>query len=790
MTLKKSTTAFLFFCATTALAENADSLRTVDLQEVSIVSSIKENGMMRQQPVSVSLIGQKLLNANQVVSLKGTSNLVPNLFIPDYGSRLTSAIYIRGIGSRINTPAVGLYVDNIPYVDKSAFDFNFCDIERVDVMRGPQGTLYGRNTMGGLMRVYTKNPLFYEGTDVSLGYATGDNHRRASITHYHHVSDRFAFSVGGYYEGSNGFFTNDLTGKKADKSNAGGGKLRAILKANDRLSFDLTTNYDYTDEGAYPYYYTGSLTPDEEYADAIGKMTNNRENRYRRGMFNAGMNAEYQGDGWQMNAVTAYQKINDRMFLDQDFLAKDIYTLEQKQRINTLSEEITFRTSGSDVWKSVSGANIMYQTLHTDGPVNFMEDGVSSLIEGNINSVFARLKEQNPKMPTMGIAMQKRQFEVTSNMDTPTLSAAVFHQSTVSLGDFDFTLGARLEYNDRKLEHLSGTDLKYDFSIAMSPAMKIPYNDLVASPQRTGELKDHDVQLLPKFAVQYNLPEELGNIYASVSKGYRSGGYNIQMFSDIIQGDMRSDMMVGINDVSKGMMERFVDMESMTAKQDVDIVTYKPEYSWNYELGTHLTLADHRFVFDAAVFYNRIYDQQIARFAPSGFGRMMVNAGKSESYGGELSLRWTPTRNLAIIGNYGYTHSTFLDYEDGKGNDYAGKYVPFVPKHNMNIDASYTWFLDNKDSNGGWWDIRSISVGANCTSAGRIFWTESNDVSQSFYSLFGARATAETPHLSLSLWCKNITNRKYNTFYFESASHGFEQHGKPFQMGIDLSLKF
>ena len=83
-----------------------------------------------------------------MTSIKHLTGLVPNFYMPDYGPRLTSAIYIRGIGSRINTPAVGLYVDNVPYLDKSAFDFNTYDIERIDVLRGPQSTLYGRNAMG------------------------------------------------------------------------------------------------------------------------------------------------------------------------------------------------------------------------------------------------------------------------------------------------------------------------------------------------------------------------------------------------------------------------------------------------------------------------------------------------------------------------------------------------------------------------------------------------------------------------------------------------------------------
>ncbi len=99
-------------------------------------------------------------------------------------------------------------------------------------------------------------------------------------------------------------------------------------------------------------------------------------------------------------------------------------------------------------------------------------------------------------MPTMSIALQDRQFEVSSKMDTPQFSAAAFHQSTFTAGSFDFTLGARLEYNDRRLDYLSGTNIKYDFAITMSPMVKIPYNDIVASPQREGTPQDHDLPFL------------------------------------------------------------------------------------------------------------------------------------------------------------------------------------------------------------------------------------------------------------------------------------------------------
>ena len=111
----------------TAWAEDfpKDSLKIVDIEEVVVIATPKENRKLRELPVAATVLSQDNMRANQVNSVKNLTGIVPNLFIPDYGSKLTTSIYIRGIGSRINTPSVGLYVDNIPYIDKSAFDFNY-----------------------------------------------------------------------------------------------------------------------------------------------------------------------------------------------------------------------------------------------------------------------------------------------------------------------------------------------------------------------------------------------------------------------------------------------------------------------------------------------------------------------------------------------------------------------------------------------------------------------------------------------------------------------------------------
>ena len=243
-----------------------DTLKVIDVEEIVVIAAPKENRKLRELPTAVTMLSQQDMQANQVNSIKSLTALVPNIFIPDYGSRLTSAIYIRGIGSRINTPSVGLYVDNVPYIDKSAFDFNYADLERIDVLRGPQGTLYGRNTMGGLIKVHTKSPFSYQGTDLRLGAGSYNNYN-ASVTHYHRVSDQFAFSTGGFYEYGGGFFKNTYLNKRIDKSQAAGGRFRGIYLPGENLKLDLNISYEYSHEGGYPYFYTGRVDPAEREDD-------------------------------------------------------------------------------------------------------------------------------------------------------------------------------------------------------------------------------------------------------------------------------------------------------------------------------------------------------------------------------------------------------------------------------------------------------------------------------------------------------------------------------------------
>ena len=792
--------AMALFASNYAMADKTytipeDTTKVIDIEEVVVIASPKETSKLRQLPSSVSLISQKDMQANHITSLKSASSIVPNFFMPDYGSRLTSAMYIRGIGSRINTPAVGMYVDNIPYLDKSAFDFNFYDIERIDILRGPQGTLYGRNTMGGLVKVHTRSPFSYQGTDLKLSYGSGNNHRSASLTHYHRISERFAFSAGGYYEGADGFFTNSFLNKKVDDMQAGGGRIRAIWFASDDWKFDFNVNYDYTDEGGYPYY------------NKENQIAYNRESTYRRSLLNTGLNIEHQAENFIFNAVTGFQHLNDRMHMDQDFSPSDTYTLEQKQRINSISEEITFKSKPGKAWQWTTGLFGFYQNMDVTSPVTFRKDGIG-MLNGMLGSVIPNKIEVSMGGPMMmnilpSLSITDGEMPIDGKFTTPQYNVALFHQSQFKdlfgKEGLSFTVGLRMEYEHMKMDYNSGTSLGYTVGIKgemtqMGQVIReiemMPATPLTVESRYQGEISKDYVQLLPKFALQYDFNNNKSNVYASISKGYRSGGYNYQMFSELLQSSLRNDMMRQSKDaIMAKVPQQFVGMVAdkfPTPGDNPEVksaVEYKPEYTWNYEIGTHLSLFDGKLQADLAAFYMQTYDQQLSQMAESGLGRITVNAGESESYGVEANLVASLNKNLQLNASYGYTEATFVKYNAGKDEDYSGNYVPFVPRHTMNIGGSYSFYFNNS------W-AKSLTLGANATGAGKIYWTEANNASQDFYTSLNGYISLKTQSVQIDLWGRNLTDNEYTTFYFETMGRGYEQRCKPLQVGVDVRLHF
>lgn len=779
-------------CADTVLS---DSSKVFDIDEVVVVSQPKETFRLRQQPLSSTSLGSFQMQKLNVHDLRELSQYIPNFVMPNYGSRLSSAMYIRGIGSRVNSPAVGIYQDGIPVMSKAAFNLHHYQLSRVDVLRGPQGTLYGQNSEGGLVKMYSRDPFSYEGTDVRIGYGS-KYYRNGELAHYRKISDHLALALAGFYDGQTGFFRNTHTGERADRFNEAGGKMLLKTRWNGGWNIDLLADYQYVDQNAFPY---GKLDL------TTGKAANPASTfpgTYRRNTLITGLNIGYHGKKFDFSSVTSYQYLEDRMLMDQDYLPADYMHILQEQRQNSLTEELTLKSNRpvGGFWHWTIGGFFSSEWLRTNGPVYF-DEAMTKPIGNAVQSQMyqAILKSMKSKMMGMGLpeaAAQKAAEAAIAkaggiSMDVSMEAPGIYHTPQYNLGfyhesNFDITprlkatLGLRYDYMHNQIHYESAAYMAMKANVMGQKATYTLKSVL------DGRAKDSYHQLLPKFGLSYVIDDHQSNVYATVSKGYRAGGYNIQMFSDILQSELNANRQMAMRG----------DYDVPHTDKDYEninhTIAYKPETSWNYELGTHLNLFNNALHFDLSTFYMQVRNQQLSVMAGNyGFGRMMVNAGKSHSCGIEAALRGQlADGHLDWMMNYGYTRAIFDDYVDGEGEskvDYADKKVPYVPEHTFAAMADYRFDISERG-------LRSITLGANVNAQGKIYWDNANSYSQKFYAVLGAHVDADFGIVKVSFWAKNLSNTNYNTFAVDNAATGtkqyFAQRGNPFQCGADVSLHF
>lgn len=718
----------------------ADSVHT--LGELNVVA-IKQNDVLRDEAVSATVISQKELENINAVAVKSISDVVPNFYVPDYGSRITSTMYVRGIGARMDQPAVGLNVDNVPYLNKNAYDFDVADIAAVEMLRGPQSTLFGRNTIGGLINITTLSPLRYQGWRFMAQGGNG-NDWKVSAGWYHKFNSKTATAVIGSFSYLGGFFRNKYNGKLLDKEISGGFRWKLDSKVSESVTVNNVAAASILRQGGYPYEYV-----------ATGEINYNDTCFYRRFMINDGLSLKLSHEKFDMASITSVQYLDDNMTLDQDFLPLPYFTLTQKQREISITEDLMFRGNAAEnKYHWVVGAFGFYKHLSMNAPVTFKDVGIAELIE----------KHRNDPNPTYPIVWDTREFPLNSEFTIPTGGAAVYHESVFETGRWKFTAGIRIDWEESKLNFTSRCDTGYEIMHLESDGIYSPYRHVDININDHGRLKRNYLNWLPKLSVLYSIPAAGEcNVYATVTKGYKSGGFNTQMFSDVLQQRLMGIMGIG-------------------AKYEVDdVVGYRPEYSWNYEIGSHLSFPNARINLDLSAFYIDCRDQQLTMF-PSGTttGRIMTNAGRTRSMGAEVTASWNPVNQLWLTVSYGYTNAKFVRFYDGI-NDYKGKYLPYAPQNTLFAQAEYVFTFNNKY-------IKGLSLDADLRGAGKIYWNESNSLHQNFYALLGASATLNLNKWSLQVWGKNLLNNGYYTFYFMSMGNEFLQRGRPLQIGATVRV--
>ena len=466
-----------------ATVPDSSGTKTINLNEIVVKSSRENSVMIKNMPAAISLMKSKTIEDNGLSSLKDLVGYVPNFFMPDYGSRLTSPVYIRGIGSRINSPSIGLYVDNVPYFEKSAFDFEFNDIDRIEVLRGPQGTSYGRNTMGGLIKVYTKDPSEKRDTRLSL---SGGNYGyfRSDVSHSQPLGSKSGISASAFYGKSNGYFKNEFLKSPVDEDDYYGARVKFVHHASDRTKLMFTSGYEHSKQGGYPYAQIDLKTKQ------VHPINYDFYSSYERDILSNAFVVDHSTQNLMFQSVTSHQFLQDDQNIDQDFTEKALVNVNQNTYQNSFSQEFTLKNKPGHKLSWIVGAFGFLQYIQDNVTVTYSTDA-------------ATLKKTPGELSV-------------KNYDNAIKGAAIFSETSINnlfVDGLTLTAGLRLDYEAAVQDYFYNT------------FVPLPEGGMTQKTLDDSKGKVDYSELLPKLALAYNINSNV-SAYTSVTNGYKTGGFN------------------------------------------------------------------------------------------------------------------------------------------------------------------------------------------------------------------------------------------------------------------------
>ena len=722
--------------------------------EEIVVTARKREENVQSAPVSMVALSGDAIGERSISNFKELSNLVPNFEmnggIPNGGGS-AAQLYIRGVGQDDyafpNDPGVGLYIDGVYMARSAGSDFSLLDLDRIEVLRGPQGTLYGRNTIGGAVAVYTKMPDGSLSGDVRL--ATGSYGRRE-------LDGVFFFPILG----------EELAGKIAV-----GGRERDGLGKNFHGD-DLGSQSQRTARGALSFKPNDSVQVNwladwmrQRQPGPAGSMVYFQANAATDGLINGvlapviaeelGLQPPYDtyGPAYVKSADDCghcvYSNGGNRETRDWAEIWGTSVTVDWKMPGGTDFKSITaFRHNDIDVRRVSDGTpfNVVYvANPETTKQITQEFQFVGSSFDGKLDWVaglygFKEEGDSTLYAPLVEGTYELIGFDLTALIHTKYdgSSVAAYGEGTWHFTDrFGMTLGGRFT-KDKK---------EYTYDMAR------PDSGVVLLPKTTQD--DSWDEFLPKFGLEFQqTPDVLW--YANVSRGYKSGGYNAR-------------------DLSGNPPQ-----------------PYDPEYINAYEIGVKTSWLDNRLIANTAVFYNDYKDIQLLTVTDLGGGNVqtnIANAAKARIVGGEFELTALPLPELQLSLGIGTLDTK---YKEVGADAIAAGISPDAelgnaPDLSVNAAGTYTASLGSAGSLG-------FRVDATYRSSQYRDAKNNPPLKADAYTLLNARVTWKdaSEQWEVALYGTNLTDELYITNGVEVLGLGYEEayYNRPREWGLDIGYKF
>ena len=716
--------------------EAADSATQSGLNVIVVTAQRREQDI-QEVPISVTAISGDELTEVGIRDPRDLTLVVPSLSIQAGTSSTTTSLFLRGVGigdfNSNTTGAVGVYVDDVFLGANAGKLFNVFDSEGIEVLKGPQGTLYGRNTTAGAIRFSSRKPTDEFSADAAVSYGRFNEVQAEAGVGGPIIGDVLKARVAGTYLRRDGWLLNRVTGHKLNALDMWAGRAIVDFTPNSDVLVRAIVHGGQNRGDARQFQHRGSgvdllgnpifagSVPLDGlgYADTDGDVDAGDydvEGQERVDVFGASLTGEFDIGNVTLTSISAYEQVRRNTLEDTDASPNNVLTATYIDRPEQFSQELRLQSNGS-------------------GPINWIVGGYyfhDKLVTDSSFDILRVLRDPNDLPGTLDPVNSIGNYAYPYTQKTE--SWAAFAQTDIDLTD-RLTLTGGLRY--------SVDSIDFDYQAFFDDVVVVPVLDF----QGSKTFRD----LSWRAALSFKASDDV-MLYASSSKGYNSGGFAGGSSSDPAQ-----------------------------------LQPFDSETLYAYEAGFKSDLLGRTLRFNATAFYYDYRDLQVFVFDTSGVlpVQRKLNAGNAEIYGLEVELQAQPSRYFNAFVNTSFLHAEYKEFTALAAEDYSGNDLVNAPDFSISGGFTVTQPLP-----GG----SALQFRADGSFQSESFLTPDNARANRVkpYGTANVRFSwlSADEKLELALWGKNVTGTRYITYISPVVTMDQINYNDPSTYGVQAVLKF
>ena len=717
-------------CTVPAPAQEPGASGNEELTEV-LVTARRRSETFKDVPITVNVFTKESIESAGIQRPGDFIALVPNMTLVETQNAGNAFVTVRGISQARNSePSVAVLVDGVLETNPAEFNQDLYDIEQIEVLKGPQGAVYGRNAIGGAIIIRTADPGDEFKGQVKLGYGNG-NAVRAQAGISGPLGDTFKYRASlGYYD-TDGYLPSTFLGGEADPVEDLSGRVRLSFEPNDVFSGDVRLSFDNLDTRGFYFVIPrddesnpfASFTTPPDANNVTSPIQVDQTGVDNRDLFTGAVRLNFNVGGGTLSSVTAYNSTEEIITGDaydfrpaattvNQFLYGHDINQSQFLDLSSYSEEIRFSSGDEGRIRWILGGYF----VHTDRFIstgNMVDDGTG------VFPVYRepRLTGNNPSMTFLADAQDNDAW-------------AVFGDLTFEINDRT-ELDVAVRYDEDKRENTTRT-----------PDEFLPGG----STSFEGEVRSHTwSETQPKFTLRYKPTGDI-TLFGGWSRGFRSGGFNQSGVGAVAD----ENDIAGVNDL------------------------FEAEVADTWEVGFKGQFLDRRLTTSLSLYSTESTNGYFFVFLVANSTQTLGNLD-ADYQGAEFEINGKVTDHLDLFASIGYTDGEITGMEDPS---VVGNEPPLVPDVTYNLGAQWRQPLG---------DRLTLALRADYQHIGETWWEPYNTTSRDPVDLVDLRVGLEAAKWAVTAWSKNLTDEKYNA---EFSPGGFLFRALPIRYGIEFSYNF